>query len=331
MPNNYSDRDLEKYDLILFCNGGEPLQISTNTIQKLITHKKVYLIANSYLDSSHPMIDKVVWFPEDVKKCRDYWTRHFYPQYFENIKNKSIVRQASMIAINGSVRVNRYHFFNLLKTQIPIVPQLSQISKSIHRLNDSVLWESSEDTQFKNWLNTHYQDRSIPQPDHYYDNSPTVGINDKFGKIPPGYFIMPEYFKYACVIFPESTWQNDELAMTEKAFKCFYTGSLPFPIGGANINQLYNDVGFYTAWNLLPDNLKQFDRVKDHLQRYQQAVDAIVWLNSTQSVFENDQFATMVNHNRSNFLTCSCDYISINRFYDILKTKLKLDLDNEIL
>jgi hypothetical protein len=207
--------------------------------------------------------------------------------------------------------------------------QLSQFGTTVHKLND-VLWESTEDTQFRNWVNEKYQDISTPQPDHYSVSSTTIGIDGKFGQVSPGFFIMPEYFEYSCVIFPESTWQNNELAITEKAVKCFYAGSLPFPIGGSNINQLYNDLGFYTAWNLLPDALKQFDQITDHAVRYQQAIIAIDWLNSNRSVFTDDQFESMINQNRFNFLTCKCDNTSVKKLHNIVQTLLNIDISSKI-
>jgi hypothetical protein len=209
-----------------------------------------------------------------------------------------------------------------LQNQTPSIQQLSRIGTTIHKLGDSQ-WESVEDTKFRDWVNFQYQDASIPEPDQYYNKRVTFGIDGKFGNIAPGYFVLPEYFEYACVVFPEATWQNNELAITEKAIKCFYAGSLPFPIGGANVNQLYNDIGFYTAWNLLPDELKLFDQTADHILRYQQAVDAINWLDTNRSVFERQQFKDMTNQNRSKFLTCDCDYISVSRLYNIIQTKLK--------
>ena len=322
MPEDYSEKELEKYDLIFFCNGGEPLTGSTETMGKLINRENVYLINNSYLTESHPLRHKVVWFPHNIMTCRDYWTRHFYPQYYENIKNRSIDRKSEIIAINGSVRSNRCYFFNLLQTQIPSIIQLSRIGTTVHKLNDSQ-WESAEDTKFRDWINDQYRDSAIQEPDQYYNKRVKFGIDGKFGNIAPGYFVMPEYFEYACVVFPEATWQNDELAITEKAIKCFYAGSLPFPIGGANVNQLYNDIGFYTAWNLLPDEMKLFDQNPDHVSRYQQAVDAVNWLDTNRSVFERQQFKDMTNQNRSKFLTCDCDYISVSRLYNIIQTKLK--------
>lgn len=329
MPGDYSEKELAKYNLIFFCNGGETLSVTTKTMSNLINRENVYLITNSYLTESHPLNHKVLWFPHNVQTCRDFWTRHFYPQYYENIKNKSIERKVELIAINGSVRTHRYYFFNLLQQWVPSILQLSQIGTTIHTLNNAA-WESTEDAQFRDWVNDQYRDNSIPQPDRYHSNTRTIGIDKKFGDILPGYFIMPEYFEYSCIIFPESGWQNNELAVTEKALKCFYAGSLPFPIGGSNINQMYNDIGFYTAWNLLPDDLKQFDQNENHADRYQLAVNAIQWLNSNRLVFSSEQSKLMIDQNRINFLTCACDSISVKKFHSLIKTKLNIDFSKKI-
>ena len=325
MPAKYSEHDLTKYDLIFYSNGNEPLTVATSTMSKLLERSNVYLISNSYLTNSHALSHKVLWFPFSIQMCRDYWTRRFYPQYFENIKNEKINRNNNLIAINGSIRTNRYYFSNLLELQEPTIQQCSNIGKTIHKLNDAH-WESDQDTKFREWLNIEFIDISQPEPDHYYDRSPVIGMNGKFGKISPGYFIMPEYFKYSCVIFPESTWQNDELAITEKALKCFYAGSLPFPIGGSNINQLYNDIGFYTAWNLLPEKFKQFDKIKDHKTRYQLAVDAITWLNNNRSIFETDEFIKITTENKFNFFKYKSDITVVDKLFNLIKTKLSLDI-----
>jgi hypothetical protein len=123
-------------------------------------------------------------------------------------------------------------------------------------------FESNEDTEFRQQVNNWYptNNKIHETQSEYSTGSVAVGIDKKFGRVIPGYFILPEYFMYRCVIFPESTWQNDELCLSEKICKCFYAESLPWPIGGSNIHKLYNEIGFYTAWNVLPDHLKLFDR-----------------------------------------------------------------------
>ena len=309
MPD--TSTDLDSYDLVFLCNNGEPLRVATPCIAELVKLDKVYLVANSYLDQSHPLFNKVIWFTHNFNTCKDYWTRYFYPQRFENLQRSKHARLGNIIAINGLNRANRHHFFKMLKEQCPELPMICNIGETVTKLLDSQ-WESVEDQQFRDSVNNHYVNK-IPSArqvsDNYYSNIITVGINNKFGDIPPGYFIMPAYFEYACVVFPETTWQNNDLAITEKALKCFYARSLPFPIGGARTNQLYNELEFFTAWNLLPEELKQFDNVLDHNQRYHLAAQAVDWLYKNPQVFQSDLAKTMVEHNRNNFIDGKYDLI----------------------
>lgn len=319
-----SQIDISKYNLVLFCNGGEPLQVGTMAMAAMLNLPNVYLIANSYLGTNHPMKDRVIWYPHNWSTCRDYWTRHFYPQYFENLKNTNIKRNNSLIAINGINRAWRHHFFQLMSKQIPDIHVRSNINSIVTKLTDSQ-WESTQDRVFRDWVNDFYAECIRPKPITtipYSNNEISIGINDKFGQVPPGYFIMPEYFEYACVIFPETAWQNNELTITEKSLKCFYAGSLPFPIGGANINQLYNEVGFFTAWNLLPDNLKIFDSVLNHCERYTLAVDAIKWLYQNPEVFQTIECQQIQKQNKFNLLTGAGQVTSIIKFNQLIQEKL---------
>jgi hypothetical protein len=231
------------------------------------------------------------------------------------------------VAINGTPRTNRYYFFKLLQSKVSAIRQYSNLGNIIHRLNHAH-WESIHDKQFREYINDQYIE-SESASEIYHDNSHVIGINGEFGKVHPGYFIMPEYFTNSCVIFPESSWQNNELSVTEKALKCFYAGSLPLPIGGANVNQLYNNIGFYTAWNLLPDNLKLFDQIEDHIARHQMCVDAINWLQENRSIFKTDKFSELTTKNKFNFLTCGPDNVAIGRLFDLIKTTLPVDIGQQ--
>jgi hypothetical protein len=115
-------------------------------------------------------------------------------------------------------------------------------------------------------------------------------------------------------VFPESGWQNNELNITEKALKCFYAGCLPFPVAGANVNKLYNEIGFYTAWNLLPGELKSFDSELDHDKRYHAMVECLKWFELNPTVFSSELFSEMTDSNKRNFLTCDCDHDAIKKF-----------------
>jgi hypothetical protein len=148
------------------------------------------------------------------------------------------------------------------------------------------------------------------------------GIDGKFGQWPPGYMLMPLYFEHSCVIFPESTWQNDELAITEKILKCFFAGAIPWPIGGSNLNHLYNHAGFQTAWNLLPAEHQAFDAERNHFRRYHAVVDAIKWLEKNPEVMYTEQARNMIALNRHRFLTCHSAVGALKKFHDLLQLYL---------
>jgi len=305
-----SEQDLEYWDLILLCNGGEPTFVATPAVKSLLQHAKVYLICNSLLGQDHELRDKVIWFSSDIMQCRDIWTRKFYPQYFENFDLMRRPRSGQMVAITGLNRSWRHYVFEMIADKVPSLTMVGKFSQSVSKLTDSQ-WETTEDQVFRDWVNDRYQDIMLPPQDTYYTQGVNVGIDKKFGRVPPGYFVMPEYFDNHIVVFAETGWQNNELNLTEKALKCFYAGSLPFVFGGANINQLYNSIGFQTAWNLLPDVLQSYDSVLDHAKRHQLAVDALHWLHNNFDSLDHTMLDQKTQHNRTHFLTCHPEYQSV--------------------
>jgi hypothetical protein len=315
MGDQITDAMLKQYDIVLICNGGEPLTVCSPAIKKLLSQNhNTYLVSNSYLPSDHEMYTKTIWFPHNVQTCRDYWTRHFYPQYFDNKNHNQLSRKNFIEFINGQPRSNRQYFIDLcLKAELNL-PIKNSLGVQILEIADSQ-WESDHDTKFKNFVNSLYQTVWEEHSDYlYYDRVVGVGINDRFGSVQPGYFVLPLYFENYCVVFPETGWQNNELNVTEKALKCFYAGCLPFPIAGANVNKLYNEIGFYTAWNLLPADLKLFDSELDHDKRYRAMVECLKWFELNPTVFSSELFSEMTDSNKRNFLTCNCDYDAIKKF-----------------
>jgi hypothetical protein len=323
--HNLSHEVFEQYDLILICNGGEPLMVCNPLIKDFIQQKpNVYLIANSYLQSEHCMVNKTIWFPHNVQTCRDYWTRHYYPQYFENQNFSKLARKNTLYFINGANRAHRHFFIELCQQKQLKIPIQNSMGSKIIEIGDSQ-WESQHDQAFREDLSMRYETVWPQMGDYtYYDNNVWVGIQQRFGSIPMGYFLLPLYFENFCVVFPESGWQNNELNITEKALKCFYAGSLPFPIGGANVNKLYNNVGFYTAWNLLPTHLQLFDSELDHEVRYCAIVECLKWIEQNPQIFHSDKFREMTAANKINFLTCHCDQESIKNFDGLIKKHVRI-------
>lgn len=320
MPTMIDPAITAAYDLVLFCNGGEPIEVANPDMREMLTRPNVYLICNALLSHDHELADRVVWFPDSVQTCRDYWTRHFYPQYFENQKFQALPRQTPMSCITGSNRINRKYFFDNLQQAIPSLLLHAKVNQTVTELRDCQ-WESQHDRDFRDWLNNnHAITRNMDNDDNYYSQSAMIGIQNKFGSIPPGWFVLPMYFTSYCVIYPETSWINNELCVTEKALKCFYGGSLPMPVAGANVNKLYNQIGFATAWNLLPAELQQYDSELDHRQRFAKQIQAIAWLHDNPQVFQSQLFDQLTLQNRINFLTCDCDALAIERFDRLIQT-----------
>ena len=317
MLNNTID-DIDNYDLILLDNADEPLEVSTDIMYDLVNkHNHVYLVANAILSNGHYLCDRIIPTLVDGNNFCDYQSRPFYPQYY---LDKTTDNRKNLIYINGTNRAHRWHMIDLLTQQVPELPIKNSLSEDmiIAELNDC-FYESVEDSQFRDWVNNYYPiSRNMPFS-LYYDNSVSCGIDFKFGKVPPGYFTLDEYFEYKCVIYPEASWINHELCVTEKILKCFYANALPFPIAGAGVNFLYNQIGFYTAWNLLPADLQRYDQVLDHRDRYNLVCQSIKYLHNNPEVFATAQCKEYIKSNYLNGRTYKFALPGVTKFLEIVK------------
>jgi hypothetical protein len=159
------------------------------------------------------------------------------------------------------------------------------------------MFESFHDRQFREQVNNIY-DTLDHDPDYtYYDNSLDVGMGHLKRKVVPGWLLIDSYLRFKCVIFPETTWMNDDLQITEKIVKCFFNRNIPWPIGGRYINRQYNEIGFFTAWNLLPSEYQTFDLIEDHFERYQLLAIAVKWLYDNQDVLYSQTAQKMLDQN----------------------------------
>ena len=321
MGKRVKDSMIRNYDIVIICNGSEPMNVASPQVRNLMSHSNVFFLANSYL-YHHELQCKTIWFCADLMNCRDYWTRHFYPQFFDIASLARISRSPSIACIFGARRAHRQFLADVLKPVLSDCDPHTQFDSGLEETPESQ-WESLEDRSFRLYVNELY-DAQPNDRDHYenryYQQSVSVGINNKFGEIPPGYFILPLYYENSCVVFPETGWQNNELVMTEKSLKCFAAGCLPFPMGGANINRLYNELGFFTAWNLLPETHRRFDGVLDHAERIALAAQAVGWLRNNPEVFVQDQFRTLTQSNKLNFFTCHSARISVLELDRIIRS-----------
>ena len=271
MPDK--EYNLDDYDIVLFDIRDEPLgMVCTQTIIDNLHKDNVYVQANSVFGDDHSLLrKKTITLFGDVENYFRWNTNFFYPQFYQTV---DVQRDKNVIYINGSNRAHRNYFLQLCNN----LPVLNSISKrGVVKTLDSFI-EDEHDRHFRDTVNDMYE-KQTEDLENYYPGV-QCGLNGKLENIPLGYFTMEEYWKYKIVAFPETTWLNNEISITEKSLKCFYAGCLPFVVGGRHSNKLYNELGFYTAWNLLPDDLKQFDNEPDHLLRYKQMADALKWLES---------------------------------------------------
>lgn len=299
--------DVEKYDYVFIDNGGESLEVLNEvTVNLLEKYQNVYLLCGAYLDNSNKFYNSVIPYNHNLSLFKDVTVRYFYPSYFEQQKNKILLRQNNLCFINGENRAWRHHFKNLLENTNIDITMLNNITKTPSKILDCLV-ESAADTTFREYVNKSILtvDNQHQSENQYYKNSVSTGVKNKFGKIPPGYFTLEEYYTHHCIIYPESSWINNELFVTEKTWKCFFSGSIPWIVSGARSNQLINDMGFFTAWNLLPDRYQEYDNELDHVQRHNKMITAIQWVSNHPEIWHSDSANKIRDLNFRNFFSIS--------------------------
>lgn len=301
MPEQPADYD--KYDLILFCNGLEYCGIGNDVIYKNLLLDNAYLLTQSKVTEDHPLRSKFIWMPGAVMLPlpRVMNFSYFYPQPYFNELHKQTARDGDLVFINGSNRSWRQYALDVVKSVVPAIPVVSTISSAVTKTLDCY-FESSDDCVFRDFVNTSYESHMLDNVENYYNQTVDLGIDKKFGESPPGFFGLVEYFKYRCVLFPETSWLNNDLTVSEKIIKCLIHGSIPWPIGGANINSQYQEIGIQTAWSLLPTQLQCYDSILDHCQRYQQLAEAVQWASAHPEIFCTEQAQRMVDSNFRNII-----------------------------
>ena len=311
--------NLDDYDFVFVENAGEPLETVTPYIVEALKSDNVYFICGAFVTTDHPLADKIIPYNHNIRFFHDCATRGFYPQYYQRAQ-QTYTPVKDMLYINGVNRTCRNYFMNLLDQN-----NLADIRSSLStQLRETMycFFEDSYDQKFREFLNNLYLSGEVSDY-KYYDNSIKVGIDQKFGEVPPGYFLLDEYYQYHCIIFPESSWINNQHFATEKIYKCFVSGAIPFPIGGAKTHQLYNNYGYQTAWNLLPKDLQKFDDELDHCIRYEQIIQAIEWVKVNPNVFTSDKANQLRQQNQINFYKNTIDMITVQRLDSVLRTSGK--------
>jgi hypothetical protein len=320
MPDDITGSDC--FDLIIVDAQNHHLEVSTECMYNAVKNKpNCFYVTGAYVNKDHEIYNKIILTPATFNTLA-YFTRPFYPQYYEKI-NLSRSNQKNLIYVNGQNRSNRQYFMELLQQYAPNVDIADYLNSTqqVHKLNDS-FYETDYDRLFREFVNSRTNCLNSSY-NSYYDNSIKVGIQQKFGVVPPGYFMMDEYYQYQCIVFPESPWLNDEVFVTEKIIKCCVAECIPFPVGGANTHKLYNQMGYYTAWNLLPENLRLFDNEPDHMIRYQLQAKAAGWLSNRKKIWQSSAVQNIVKHNKNVFFSATHDDRSALKLNSIIESLKK--------
>jgi hypothetical protein len=308
MPRSVDKISADKFDIVLFDNDHHGLEVCTQAIYDCVNqHDNCYMVFGSYLSNNHVYKNKIIYYPLQFVD-RDSFTRPVYVQYFEKQHAKKINRKNRMIYINGHNRAHRKYFMDkLTEANLDQLDIKNEIQTTISETKES-FFETVEDTAFREHVMTQYSHaRRNGRDSQYYNKLVSMGINHKFGNKPPGYMLIDEYFTHSCVIFPETSWLNNQLFITEKIVKCFVAKAIPWPVGGANVNLLYNQLGFKTAWNLLPPELQIFDAELDHVKRTNLCLKAVEWIDQNMEILESDLAKTIVENNFDLYHTSMLD------------------------
>lgn len=269
------------YDFIFYENCSEGLEVSTDEIRSGIIAGSSYFLCGAYTTQSHRFNNSIIPWSLCHGLFLDRHNRCFYPGFYDRDNAKTDHSRKPIWFINGQQRTWRKMVLDEIQLCVPKLTVYNAISDEVWPTEQS-LFESDDDTKLRLYLDDGHKPTT---PTDYYSSAMSIGIDQKFGTIARGWFVMPEYYEYHCTVFPESTWLNDEIQPNEKFFKCCLAKTIPFPIGGASVNRLYNQFGFETAWNLLPESLQTFDSQLDHIKRYKQIALAVAWLYANPDVF----------------------------------------------
>jgi hypothetical protein len=315
MPEHSVDDLIEKFDLVFFDNQHHPLEICTevivNNIQK---HQHCYFINGARLMPNHPLQEKFIYL--DLDTSMQYLGQAQYPQYYEIAVRKNATRKG-MTYINGQNRTNRQFFMEMIEHIVPCRnawPRMSSMFESF--------FEDQYDQEFRTDMNSRYEwepDASEWSQNQYYAESVQLGIDGKFGTLSPGYFLLDEYFDYHSVIYSDTCWLNNQLFLSEKLGKCIVAGAIPWPVGGANLNRLYFEAGYLTAWSLLPSVLQLYDENLNHAERMRQTAHAIDWVSQHPEIWDSTAAKEIRVQNISNFYNKRTNLVGVQKLDQILK------------
>jgi len=313
--------DTSKFDLMLIDNSGESLEVASDQVRNCLAHDpKIFFLCGSFVSGQHKFFHKLIPYNHNLQLFSDCVSRPFYPQHYD-LKSIADKPRSPMCFINGKNRTWRQYFLTQLQSSsILDMPIRNTIAGQCSKLLDCA-FESPEDSQFRTYVNDCIENRDDDQTRkmNYYARSIWIGADGKFGKIAPGYFLIDEYLSHHCIIYPESSWINAHLFLTEKTWKCFVSRTIPWPISGSHLHAMMNKFGFMTATNLLPSHLQAFDSISDHKTRYARTVEAIEWAHRHPEIWTSSEADKIRENNFNRFWINDINLTGVEKFDQIVR------------
>jgi hypothetical protein len=157
-----SQKDFEKFDIVMVDAGQHHLEVCTETMHQSITSlDNCYFVCGSYVDTDYLFYHKMIYCPNYLM-CKDYFSRPFYPQYYE--QSDLDVARKNLIWINGQDRPHRRYMSDLIKQTSGSTVDIKENNfKTSTKLLDS-FFESAEDTDFRLFVNSY-----VPIIDNTHD------------------------------------------------------------------------------------------------------------------------------------------------------------------
>lgn len=278
---------IDRYDVAIFDNGMEALGSGTIGLEQFIESHKVRTLTGSKLHPSHPLNEKNIWYPVHMLVKQGHSGNFFdsnFPHYYDliDLRKKNTLKTQGMIFVNGQNRSWRNFLIEIIRDAVPDLSVHNSWASQVKATNDCA-FESEADCHFRETVNDRYR-KQFSDDQGYYSPVDVIGIDGKFGQASRNLELIKAYSQFRCVLFPETSWQNNDMLITEKTVKCFVTHCIPWPIGGMHLHAQMLEVGFHTAWQLLPESLQFFDGIEDHQERHKQMAVAIKWLFDNQHV-----------------------------------------------
>jgi len=280
--------NVDQYDLIALDNGDEPFGVGDRMLYNILdTVPHARLLCNSILPADHPYKNRIINTSINWGHHRRYYVESVFPQSYE--LDDIYKPLTGMIYVNGRNRSVREFLTGVLQEHVPDMPHHNDLHNGIVDSIGQYFHETAEDTKFREWTNGSYANNKMnPMPPPKRWPPLPAGVEGRYGATFFEDRIIDVVRNNQTIVYPETTWQNGQIALTEKPLRCFINRKFSMPVGGAYTHQLYNDIGFKTVWHLLPPEHQKFDSILDHQARYVQQAKAIQWLWQNPEIFKSD-------------------------------------------